>query len=639
MSQLFLILGVQCYWASIVFIGLCVVHFLIRRSGGRLGSRWQNYPVFVKFLVSAAVGFGVFIGVTLVGYALRLPAGFAACVYLIMLLWAVYFAVFVFGGAVLAFLKGPYMRFAPAGVLLLLVLAFDFIHSIWVGGYMNGDAIVHISKIRHLLDYGFNLTDAYFGTVPETRHTLSVIHTMYVVPSWLGIDPLNVWYYSLAFFRLLRWASLFLLVWLVTGLIDKNRKDTTVYIASVFAILLGSGAYTMQYPGNIAGIWAVLFIAGLIDFWRSGSWRLLLLASLLLTFTHPLAALSGVILLSIVLAASIVCNRRSITRRKLLLTGAFMLILLSTPLFTQLLPDRMTEFARNYGMERYSFYELGSLVGRQPVLPKSWLDITLWLGSAIGYVYVYLKGRNNTDRSRLVVLASVALFIPLVLCNPFTYSLMSNVLPAWALQRLNIMSQLGNVMFFFGLWAVCVMIGLAFQKWSRQVAMASVCLAIVALAPFLQSFDHMPKSKDSVHRMNKDALTLIEFEKDRLLPRDPNAIVFDDIYRAFYFSAVANVHVVAILESSATPAADMNSRTACYNKIHTTLNPALLKQAGVDYVIAWHSDGLYGIAKHSPYLQEQVTLRAPNDLGLVTRYKVLPYKGVAPGELCVYNEN
>lgn len=608
----------QGYWLSVPVIGYAVLRFSSRRL--KLGKTWEECPFLAKFLISVGVGFFIFALITIVMYAFQLSSWILVGLYICLLLFAAYSLFFSKDMRIdiMGCLKArQWVKVSWVMWLLMTLLAFDYVYSMWVGGYLQGDGVVHISKIRHIVENGFTLTDAYFGATPETRHHINITHTLYAIPSRMGIDPVNVWYFSLAFFRLLKWISIFLLAWVVARIIKPAPARIWASFATVFGLLLLSGSYTIQYPGNYVAVWMVLFIVGCANLISNRSVWLAVVGATLIAFTHPLASMAACMLLILLSMGLLLFDRGLLNRRVVMgfiLCGA---LLLSTPIFTQLLPNQMTEFAKNYGMERYEFYDIGPLTARAPSMPDSKTEIVIAAISAIGYVFLLIKLRLH--KTRTVFYAS-SMFLVLLLYNPFVYTVLERVLPAWAIQRLGVANQVSIIVLFFGVLALALVI----KKWlTKRVSLyVLVALALVCMFIFLQSFNHMPKSEVSVHDMNASSREIMRFEKDVLLPKDKHVVVFDDIYRSFLYPAASQVYVLAILESSATPAADMVERSRCYHLIKEELQPALLKQAGIEYVLAWHNEPLYKLAEASPYLHKDLTVQAPQGMGTVSRYKV-----------------
>jgi hypothetical protein len=644
MQQLLSLLIIQLYWVSIVIGGVVLCRALLARfSGKKSNAVWREYPLPVTLFLGAAAGFTVFVALTVIGYALRLPAWTIALAYVAGMAWAAYYTVRIWrpdvrAAIVTVWQSARSLKVFSIAALLLVVLVADYCLSLWIGGYLDGDSIVHISKIRHLVEQGFTLTDAYFGVGPETRHHLSVTHTLYAVPAWFGIDPTNVWFYSLGFFRLLKWAAIFFLAWHAASWLNKARATYMARWAAVFGIILLSGSYTIQYPGSYAGIWVAVFIVGLWHLLAYRSGWLLLMGSALVAFTHPLAATASFFLLGIVAVAVVLFDRKLIAKRTVILAAVSGFILLTTPVFTQTLPNRMTEFAKNYGMERYSFYDIGPLSARLPGMPNDLAAALMTLVCAVGYLYLLFKVARTT--SQRIVLGSVALFVPLILYNPLLYPLLSQVLPAWALNRFGVVNQLTTIVCFFGVWCIATWLVRRLRQGPGFTA-ALLALVLLLIVPVYQSFNRLSATAPmTVTAQNEWSRHFMAFAHDDLLPKEQGAIVYDnDIYRSFYYPAAASVHVVAILESSATPSADMVSRTKCEAAIRTTLDPSLLKAADVAYVLAWKTEpAFYGLAAAQPFLKDPVTFEAPHGLGEVTRYRVDVGAVAASKDICRYKE-
>ena len=633
MTQQFLpLVLLQLYWFSIAFIGWSVLRRLREKSGW---TALRTLPFLANFLLSNALGFGLVGVVTVLGYALHLP---------ITVLVAVYAGALV---AAVISVNGNHLSFGRPSKLLLFVsfvllggLIFDYFLSLWIGGYLGGDAIVHISKIRWIVEHGFSLTDAYFGTVPETRHHIGVTHSLYAIPTWFGMEAWTAWFGSQAYFRLLLWASLFLLSWMMLGHTTRKVRLTLSTVLTIAGILLLSGSYTAQYPTTYSACWVVVFVAGLMYLIRRqvkvGS-ALLLLASFLIALTHPLTAVAAAFLLAFVCLGTLVFDRRAITRGSIGAVIGSGALLLSTPLFTQLLPNRMTETARNYGLERYEFFHVGDFFARVPTLPQGPLEWSLLILSFIGGLYLFLKARKRAEK---VIVVCLGLFAVLVLYNPLVYTLASKVLPAWAINRFGMVGQLFSIIAVpIGIfWIATGILRFTRLKGVRRegVALGLLTAVVLIFSPLVQSFNTASFVKGvSVRKINYNARQLMGAYKNILKDVPDGTVVFAGRGDSFFLPAVAPVHVIAISEANATPAADMTHRTKCFESLYATLDPLLLKQARVEYILTQRGSAFdKRVASMASLVKKD-----SSSWTKLALYKVSVPTGASSDNSCLFDEN
>jgi hypothetical protein len=155
------------------------------------------------------------------------------------------------------------LRFATRARLRRLAASADgweiagIVCALGVAWYLKGaatdDTLVHVAKIRYLLDFGFSLQDPYSPLpIIETRHHISTHQVLFGLAAWFsGEDPLKVWFQAGWFFTLVcacgvrflaasvfrpRWiGSLVMLAFLVDFL--SERVIVYPYIVTPYAVL------------------------------------------------------------------------------------------------------------------------------------------------------------------------------------------------------------------------------------------------------------------------------------------------------------------------------------------------------------------------------------------------------------------
>lgn len=198
--------------------------------------------------------------------------------------------------------------------------------------------------------------------------------------------------------------------------------------------------------------------------------------------------------------------------------------------------------------------------------------------------------------------------------------------------------QLVQVMAFFGLLLLTVSVPKLLKLKIPSKVLTILLLAVVTLIfVFTQSYRSVDDDQErnvSIHSQQAAVLSDIQ-NIQQVLPNDKYAIVLAErSWDSFIIPVVAPLHVVAIDDDNSTPAADMVHRSACYEKLYATLNPELLKQAGVKYVLAKKSEAVfYSLAANDPDL----TPVKHNDERILYKFNGSGIKA-ANSSVCHYDE-
>ncbi|MHC4946693.1 MAG: hypothetical protein ACYTG1_00315 [Planctomycetota bacterium] len=163
-------------------------------------------------------------------------------------------------------------RLVTAGLCLeLLVVAVDMVLGFRVGTYLSGDAVVHLGRVRFLLDHGFsnldpNIAAPHFYSIYHTN----LLHALLAAADRLTpADHLEAWVAFLAWTKLLVAGAVFCLARRITG------RDAPAWAAVVFTIVLTGPVFFMAYPNKLAPWFALpLLVAFAARAWeRPDDWR------------------------------------------------------------------------------------------------------------------------------------------------------------------------------------------------------------------------------------------------------------------------------------------------------------------------------------------------------------------------------
>jgi len=118
-----------------------------------------------------------------------------------------------------------------------------------VGGDVTHDSLVHTARIRYLRDVGFYLQDPYSPMrVMDSRYPVNTYQALYAIGCWLTReDPLELWFRSAWFFRLLGFGALEFLA------VTFFRRRWVGSVAMLGAVGLLGTIPRISYPTITAG--------------------------------------------------------------------------------------------------------------------------------------------------------------------------------------------------------------------------------------------------------------------------------------------------------------------------------------------------------------------------------------------------
>ncbi|MFZ9882623.1 MAG: DUF6541 family protein, partial [Phycisphaerales bacterium] len=283
------------------------------------------------------------------GYVVRMP------------LWALSAAIVAFvawGAADLVRARawrGAMGALLPALCVAGAVVAVDLVLSDRHGAILDNDSRVHIARIRYLYLHGLSNTDPFVRTPVEYAYPIyhtNILHALCAAGSrLLGIDPVTMWFNTLAASKLMIASGMAYLAWAVLG------GAWAPWIAAAM-VVVNRGPYTFSlYPNQLAP-WAFIPVAigvlvrVLSAAWRDeriGAWRAALLVaapSAVVGMTHPLYA--GFLLVIAAPVAGSVALMRVVRRHEgrapaLAATAGLVVVSAAFPLASALMTARDTD--------------------------------------------------------------------------------------------------------------------------------------------------------------------------------------------------------------------------------------------------------------------------------------------------------
>ena len=176
---------------------------------------------------------------------------------------ACYFAL-VLGSAIIAVRRGGLGRLARLGRhtpwfevgLVLAAIAL----TVPLGASAQSDSFAHSAKIRFIRDVGFYLQDAYSPlAVIETKWHVNVHHALFAIASWAGgAEPLELWFTSAWFFRLLALGGIGFLAATVF------RSTWIGAVAMLGAVAVMGTKLTIVFPFSVTGFAVSAIVLALV---------------------------------------------------------------------------------------------------------------------------------------------------------------------------------------------------------------------------------------------------------------------------------------------------------------------------------------------------------------------------------------
>ncbi len=584
-------LAVSLYWLSFVGIGFGAWLGMNRTAMPVWVRRFSEFvgtlPIVAQGLLFFAMGFGLCVPIVLAGYAFGLPIWCVSLYYLGLLVAAAYF-VWQGRSNVKAYLASIWhdIRQEPRTAILVFVVVLMAVCAVAVqfGGFLadGTDSFVHMAKINQLAYDHLTIADPYLRGVVESRYHVNILQVLYAnVVSLSGLPVYEVWRTSYVSFVVIAFASIYLTTWYF---VPKVWKRGWPYIIASIAMLLTISFWrTANYPNEVALVWIVLFVIGMLRWLRHKDAVLLVLATLLIALTHPIYSLVALSYMAFLALVLVVANWQQIKSflREYYWPFLYCGVLLALPvLYSLTFPNRMTEASFNFvePNKGLQLMHIGVLtVARPPILHAFSLnDILIALAGLVGLVWLILQA---TPRVKRIVIITSAVFFPLIAYNPIFIGVSSNLLPLWLIQRFGNFDRLTMITPVVG---VLVLVGLVL---GRRIAMrwrfiAVSLLALVVLSPIISVQVHT-----MYQQQRASQITLLRKLHELQASLDNQTVYADQALSFMVPAAAPTAQVIWLPETNATPTADMKLRKQCGAALQASLGQRQLQDAGVTRVL------------------------------------------------------
>ncbi|HUU95884.1 MAG TPA: hypothetical protein VM487_09090 [Phycisphaerae bacterium] len=232
------------FWLMLLLPGYVIVRLVARDDlrSGLLGTIGLSY----------LGSFALLAPVSIAGYLLRLPlatlsgacviTSAAAAAYIIYRRW-----------------WGEIGRLVLAALSIeLLIVGIDLLTGARMGSHLGGDAVIHVGRIRFLLDNGFSNCDpCYNFDVPFPFYHTNLLHAVLASCAQLtGSEAVTVWVVSLVWAKLVVAAGCYYVGWCVFG------RIWPAWVVALLAIGQRAPVTFMLYPNTIAMYWLVAMMLG-----------------------------------------------------------------------------------------------------------------------------------------------------------------------------------------------------------------------------------------------------------------------------------------------------------------------------------------------------------------------------------------
>lgn len=639
---------VNLFWFSLPFIGYAIIKFsneckclptIIRN----VSSVMVRQHAFILFVLSFAVAVLVFSVLSVPLYLFRLPAVVPVAVYLALLSLSVLYVLTIFlkglfktSDSDIFRLRDQYQIVKVLFVVVVLALIFDFVLSTFIlKAYPWGDAAYHMSRVVSIIQDGFSNSSSFHSNLPEGGYVYNVIYALHVIPAkLLSLEPMKINEYSLGFFRLLQWLSVFTLAMTLFGKWLKQGNKTMIFsfLAMLSAIAVYSNRFFIaNYPNNIVNIWFVLLVVCLSIPIKKHMWGLgivIMSISLLMATTHPTYSLiAACFILLTTLVRLLLLDRKTWinkTSSSVYLLSFFMLI--AIPLMLKSQPVRLQASLLN--LTELPTEQFLGLSYMKPYFPVDSFGWFMWTLAIVSLLYVLVKLWRSEKRIEATSLLSTMVFFPLIGFNPIVFTVMHHFLPVWFIERFNSMDIFVYMNYaIIAFFVYCIISWIIKRVNQRSIKIAGlldnalICAVILVLAWFLGSRAMQTYRLLIADRKLKES-TYLQIDQVSASLKDvfnDNKVVLSDGVHSYALNALFNIDVISIEYGHWPMASDGGDRDLCQLYLLDNLNYSDLSATGVDYVAI----STLGDMEHTRLLAEEkpyLTFERSNQYYVVYRF-------------------
>lgn len=624
LKTLVIITLIQLYWLSFPLIGYALLLVLKNHNFkyakiGEFAAYILQLHFLVRLFFALLFGMAAYGIVSIFMYTFHLPAIVMTVIYSFFLLFSIgYLLIHFFKHKSFEKIKNIKITLARSKlsyltlVIALLAISFvaiDYYLSLRYGGtiYLGNDVYVHLARIITILEDGYSFRDGFFEGIIESRYHVNLVYSLYIpisqLVSAIEVLPFDVWRWSLGFFRFLQWLAVFNLAYFIFKYLLK-RRDVLVwsYLAVVSSVAFMSGTFFIaNYPNQIVNLWVIAYVIGMIIYENYRKYGIIIiLAAILLALTHPTYSLMVAIFTAFYIVLRVVFNFRGVRKpRQYVIYLLSIVILMSSPVLTQLFPNYISKFVTQTGVNfNYSLF--------LPLTPIDDLQLPMLVLGVLTAIYLLIHLRHM--RKFQIIFLSLILFIPIIIFNPIAIAILGKFLHTGIFYRFNAMNVLWLILLPLAAVVLILAIGKLVEKIKmksgieRAVVRTSYVVAItgvllVSAVAIKPSYDIYEKfitpggdyEYERIHRLHDQLSERIE----------DDALVVANEVDSYLLAPVLSVYTLTIPTSHATPTAAMANRVTCQDAIMTNFNLADLKAIDAEYIFLsyWEEESIEQIQR------------------------------------------
>lgn len=625
------IILINLYWFSLPLIGYVILRVArdekkIPRSIKNISHYTLSQHPFSIFVFSFALTVFLCAVVSVFFYVFHLPVKALAVLYLGVLLLTCLYVVNVFLRNLFKVtnldvfgLKNKILLTQTIFLLMIAILAIDFFISLYVKSFAWGDAIYHMSRVVNILSDGFNVQASFFSNLPDGAYHYNVIYSLYAVPSKIfHLEPIRVWEFSLAFYRLMQWLAVFTLAMHVFGKWLKAGESTLPmsFLSVILAVAFNSyhQGYIANYPNQIVDIWFILLVICLSfqsKINKKAIGLVMISLGFLLTSTHPTYAFIAACFIAFLFVIRAVIDRNNFFADKYdsmiyLMTIA---VLMVGPVVTKLTPVRLSNDMINLAKPN-----LINIFGMSMMRPSLPIDKLGWVVLITGMLATgFLLKKLWKRKLEWSIIFSLSFFFLIIAFVPIVFTILHYLLPVWVIDRfsaMNVLSYLFAAVVIYGVYFIFINFINKGLSMKNKIAVAKfIGVVFMLFSLFLSStisFStynlYLYGTESKIYAYNYMNQTIYDF-KDVL---KDNKIIVSSPYYSYQLSALFDIDVIAVEYGHSPMSSDGANRGGCQEYILKNFNFQDLKAVKTDYVVVSLMGDMKSeenLVKSKPYLK------------------------------------
>lgn len=560
------------FWTFLLIPGFSFTILVYAKSKTKIPDYFSIIPL------SFVLGILLLLPFSIVAYALKLNIQYV--LYYFIILQLISFFILIKNRIIIKeYVKGVKSFFSNTPQIIFLVVVFiTFVLASKIGGYLYGDALVHVAKILKMSSGIVDVQDAFIKGGVESRYLFNIMYVVYSLGvKATGIAAYLFWQKSLGF----------LLITIILGFYHFiktiiNNEKYSLYTMSLATPLMINSFIFGNLPNTLIYIPICVVVASLYKLFGSDKhvYKIMFLSgSLIISFIHPTYSFILFLYLSLLYVLLAIGEGKIIIKNAKVIIFS-MAILTIAPTIAYLYPNFMSENYINYGIDNYPLLHIKDKIVSGNILDDRVLPA---IGFSVILLLYLLKMFNEKISGRKkILLVSLLVFPIITLYNPLFYYPASQILPHWLLKRLSVMNLFGYIS--LPLLLVLMTSQVNFSKRLKNILIISTLLLILPGLIYYQ-LPKLLEIKNGTSNYVKRGKKITSLLDD--VPQG-SVVGFERFQDNFTAPAFSNIFVVALQETNASPAVDMGKRLEIYSKLKGVCNNVIaaeLLYSDVEYIV------------------------------------------------------